>query len=179
MPQEVRRGLRDTAASLVGSAPGVSVAAEHALHLTLAFLGEWPEPMAGDFAQALRAACAERYPFWMRLEGIGAFPNPRAPRIVWIGVHAGAELASLHAEVESACAAVGYKPERRTFRPHVTLARLKAERAASVAAALTDGVQSVPFAADVNVRSVGLMRSELAGTGARHTLVYAARFGGE
>lgn len=94
LPQEVRRGLRDTAASLVGSAPGVSVAAEHALHLTLAFLGEWPEPMAGDFAQALRAACAERYPFWMRLEGIGAFPNPRAPRIVWIGVHAGAELAS-------------------------------------------------------------------------------------
>ena len=52
-------------------------------HLTLQFLGDVPAGSIEPIEQALRVACASASPFTLKVEGLGAFPNPRRPRMPW------------------------------------------------------------------------------------------------
>ena len=61
----------------------------------------------------------------MVLQGIGAFPNFRRARVVWIGVEQEPRLELLHHDLELACEQEGFEVEGRPFRPHITLARVR------------------------------------------------------
>jgi 2'-5' RNA ligase len=95
------------------------------LHLTLCFLGSRPVSEIETIAGALSSAATHvgelrvGAPLWL---------PPRRPRALAVEVHdEGGGLATLHAEVSGAIAAVSdWEPERRRFRAHVTLARLGA-----------------------------------------------------
>ena len=98
-----------------------------AMHLTLAFLGERPgadvEPLADALARSL-GRCAP--PRAARAVG-GLWLSPRRPHVLTAAVEdpSGA-LAAMQDAVSRACArAVGWEPERRAFRPHVTVARAR------------------------------------------------------
>src|SRR3954469_8283022 len=74
---------------------------ENNLHLTLLFLGEVEDRELPAICRAVQQACAGQARFQLAIEGIGCFPNPRRPRIVWAGVGAGsAELIALHDALE-------------------------------------------------------------------------------
>ncbi len=107
------------------------------VHLTVKFLGEVNEAMLPAVKDALAAAAAAAAPFELAFGGGGCFPNPREPRVVWLGVTTGEEEArTLAAAVEKAVVAAGFPSEEKAFRPHVTLGRVKDPRpgAAAVAA---------------------------------------------
>jgi 2'-5' RNA ligase len=94
------------------------------IHLTIRFLGEVedPEPVAGAAAEV----ASRHAPFDVSLVGVGAFPDERRPRVVWVGLGAGAgEAAALAAEIEAAVVALGFPPEERPWSPHVTLGRFR------------------------------------------------------
>lgn len=55
------------------------------IHLTLRFLGEVPESLVPKLTEALTKACAGHRAFSMDIVGLGAFPNPARPRVVWAG----------------------------------------------------------------------------------------------
>jgi 2'-5' RNA ligase len=93
-----------------------------AYHITLSFIGEVEGTLAGEIITAL--AGVEAPPFRVRLAGIGSFGS-RKPRAIWVGVEASAALERLQARQASVLAALGVELEKRKFRPHVTLARLK------------------------------------------------------
>ena len=99
------------------------------LHITLKFLGEVDER---DIYQVCRIAqqVAERHePFELVVQGVGAFPHARRPRVLWAGVEEGAEpLRRLQEELEAEYAAAGWNPEGRRFQPHVTLGRIRRPR---------------------------------------------------
>jgi 2'-5' RNA ligase len=69
-------------------------------------------------------------PFELRLEGLGAFPTPARPRVIWVGSSGAgvAPLEGLQKAVVKAVRSVGYPPDDNRFHPHVTLGRIKAGR---------------------------------------------------
>ncbi|MEZ5402218.1 MAG: RNA 2',3'-cyclic phosphodiesterase [Bryobacteraceae bacterium] len=93
------------------------------LHITTKFIGEWPETRLDELRSAL-AGVPARMPFSISLSGLGWFPNPHNPRIFWVAVRGGEELASLAADTERSAEAVGIAREDRAYTPHLTLARV-------------------------------------------------------
>ncbi|MBL7200385.1 MAG: RNA 2',3'-cyclic phosphodiesterase [Anaerolineae bacterium] len=96
------------------------------IHLTLKFLGEVPTERVEAISQATRSACAPHTPLSLAIGTLGCFPNPRRPRVIWVGVDepTGA-LARLQRDVERTLKPLGYPPEGRAFSPHLTLGRVK------------------------------------------------------
>ncbi len=135
-------------------------------HLTLAFLGELPEPVVEDVHHALSAIRADRLA--LRLSGFGLFGGAQ-PRAVWAGVAPESALDRLQRKVVQAAAGAGVRPEGRRFSPHVTLGRfpppapdeaMRIERAVAAGAPLPGD----PFPVDRFV----LYRSHLTRGGAQY-----------
>lgn len=94
------------------------------LHVTTKFVGEWPEDRLGELKEALTLV-PRPGALNIAIRGIGWFPNPHQPRVLYAGIQGPPELAALAADTESACEAIGIPAERRDFRPHLTLARVR------------------------------------------------------
>ena len=147
------------------------------LHLTLRFIGEADGVQAQDLDAALTQVRAER--FDVALTGIDCFGRGRKSRALWAGIAPCPGLDRLRRKVEQAARAAGFAPERRKFRPHVTLARFKGDpgyRLHDFLACHT-AFRATPFTAQEFV----LFSSVLAQTGAIYTPEAAYRLapGGE
>ncbi|UCH78141.1 MAG: RNA 2',3'-cyclic phosphodiesterase [Candidatus Coatesbacteria bacterium] len=106
------------------------------VHLTLKFLGEVEETLLPEIEAALAAVASEAAPFSLSLAGGGCFPSPRSPRVVWVGVGAGAEeAAALAAAVDRALRPLGFSREKRRFRAHLTIGRPKGGKESAASAA--------------------------------------------
>ena len=115
--------------------------------------------------RAIAAAVARLAPFSLRLRGAGAFPDPRRPRVVWVGVEPAPALISLHGAIEAALEGVGVERDSRPFRPHVTVGRV---RGAGSATAMTAEIQRVRLDIASGVDGVVLVRSHVGPGGAHH-----------
>lgn len=104
------------------------------LHLTLRFLGETPDVQVPPLLARLGRVVAS--PFALDLKGVGVFPHPARPQVLWAGLLPSEPLAALAMQVEAAVEAAGYAPERKPFHPHITLARLNHPERARVVAFL-------------------------------------------
>ena len=109
-------------------APDYRWVAPEALHLTLRFIGHVPPAGLERITADLERVRAGR--FRLALGAVGAFGTRSSPRVVWLGLGDGAgPCAALAAAIEAACRAAGMEPESRPFRPHLTLARARADGA--------------------------------------------------
>ncbi|MCS7104140.1 MAG: RNA 2',3'-cyclic phosphodiesterase [Thermofilaceae archaeon] len=94
------------------------------LHLTIRFIGEVPKEVVEKISDALREVDFE--PFKAHFAGLGAFPTPRNPRVVWVDVKEGArELSDLNVKVNKSLAKLKLPKPSEEFTPHLTIARLK------------------------------------------------------
>ncbi|MHB1426751.1 MAG: RNA 2',3'-cyclic phosphodiesterase [Gemmataceae bacterium] len=135
---------------------------EENLHLTLLFLGEVEDRGLPALCRAIADCCAAHPPFTLSVESVGCFPNPRRPRIVWVGVGAGrAEVCALHDALEPPLLELGcYRREDRIYTPHITLGRVKGEGSTD-ALALALARQSKWSGGETEVREVRVLSSEL------------------
>ncbi|MHA6723408.1 RNA 2',3'-cyclic phosphodiesterase [Sphingomonas sp. RS2018] len=92
------------------------------LHVTLRFIGEVDEHVAADVDAALSSVYAPPVP--MRIDGVGQFEDRGHATALWAAVAPREPIAALHARIDAALIRAGLLPERRTYHPHVTLARL-------------------------------------------------------
>jgi 2'-5' RNA ligase len=139
------------------------------LHVTLAFLGSRSLDDA-DVVAALLAQLAAEHSLRTVLATVGAlWLPPRRPAVLAVAVDASEELAALHAGVVIALAgAVGFEPERRPFRPHVTVGRIaRAARVGALAPEPPPVLEFVPPA-------LTLYRSQTTGAGAHYTALARA-----
>lgn len=146
-----------------------------ALHVTLRFLGATPEDRVGPLATALRRETAALAPFTVRLGALAGFPDPRRPRIVFLGLDdkpAGA-LAELAAAAERAALAAGFAPETRPFRSHLTIGRRRQPRRL-LRLPEDERAEAAPFSVDAAV----LFRSHLSSTGSTYTPLERIALGG-
>jgi 2'-5' RNA ligase len=100
------------------------------LHVTLLFLGEVVDRDVPAVCRAVAEVCAGLDPFPIEIQGAGCFPNPRRPRVVWVGVGEGLqEMVALHDALERPLLRLGcYRREERQYTPHVTLGRVRGDR---------------------------------------------------
>lgn len=129
---EIPREIRNKITGMIGEwdREGYPVrwVKEDNLHLTLKFLGEIKEEVVFDVSSKLKSISLRFSPFEFSLKGLGAFPTPKSPRVLWIGIAKGREgVKSLQEVVENELALVGLKPETREFSPHLTIGRAKAK----------------------------------------------------
>jgi 2'-5' RNA ligase len=96
------------------------------LHLTLRFLGDMDVDRLAHVTRAADAAAAAVSRFDIALRGVGAFPDPRRPRVIWAGVTDPTPLDALAAHLDSSLAGVdGIAIRDKPFTAHLTLARVK------------------------------------------------------
>lgn len=162
IPPEIGRALQ----ARQGGIDGARWRPVEALHVTLRFFGEIRQDIARDLDAELMAVGGR--PFEIQLEGAGAFGDNVDIHAVWAGVTENAELKRLAEACESAARRVGLKPEKRRYRPHVTLAYLRRPDPAEVAVWIQANnlLKSPPIAAV----SFGLYSSTLGGEGAHYRL---------
>ena len=150
-------------------------AAEH-MHLTLKFLGDVSQPNVEFLIEMLRTQAELISPFVIQLGGLGSFPGPKRPRVIYIGIQAPAALGTLQRGIESASRRLGYEAEERPFSPHLTLGRVKQNISASdqqnIRRAI-DGTQ-VDVLGSARIDSVHLYKSELRPSGSVYTRLYSA-----
>ena len=115
--------VRDRLAGLSQGIPSAKWVAPENLHLTLRFIGEVDHAQADDIHDALGRIDCEAFP--LTLTGLDTFGEGRKVRQLWAGVDSGPALQRLQSKVELAVQRAGFPPERRKFKPHVTLARFK------------------------------------------------------
>jgi 2'-5' RNA ligase len=133
------------------------------LHVTLRFLGDVESARVPSIARNLREAVAGLDSFPMHLGPVGAFPSARRPRVVVIDVAPREPLEQLAEAVERAVVKEGLEPEKRRFRPHLTLGRASGRAFPPVTAPVTAVGESLV------VDEIVLFRSELRRSGAIHT----------
>lgn len=146
------------------------------LHVTLLFLGEVNDRALPELCRTVEEVTQTLPSFSMSVEGTGCFPNPRRPRIVWVGVGAGAQqVCTLHDALEPPLLALGcYRREDRKYTPHVTLGRLKGEQApAGLGPALAK--QLAWKAGEVAVTEIHVMSSELTPHGPIYAILSRAK----
>lgn len=124
LPGDVTDALATWARRAVGARDELRRVRAGALHLTLVFLGDRPLSDADAIAAVVTAMPPEPLPLAV---GAPLWLAPRRPHVLTVGIEdpAGA-LAALHRGTEAALvAAIGWEPEPRPFRPHVTVARVR------------------------------------------------------
>jgi 2'-5' RNA ligase len=150
------------------------------IHLTLKFLGEVESDRIEQISRGIRSVAQGHRAFRLRVAGVGCFPSPQRPRVVWVGVReqAGA-LASLQDDLERALSAMGFPREDRPFSPHLTLGRVRREaspvEAARVGALIAGQTEEV--LGEVEVREVTLFQSDLRPTGPIYSALAVAVLG--
>lgn len=170
--------LEESTAPLRAEAPELAWVARDHRHVTLKFLGEVDAQAVPQLTAAADRAAAAQKPLEMSVREVGAFPNFRRARVVWIGVEQEPRLELLHHDLELACEQEGFEVEGRPFRPHITLARVRTPLSVDRARALARVARTVRVKATVLVERITLFESTAAPTGARYRRLHAAPLGG-
>ncbi|HSF05021.1 MAG TPA: RNA 2',3'-cyclic phosphodiesterase [Methylomirabilota bacterium] len=173
LPDALRAALAVEIERLGSRARGVGWIVPENLHLTIKFLGGVEPLRVERVAAALQAAAAAAEAFELALRGVGAFPSPARPRVIWAGVHAGGgAMAALAARVDDALGPLDFPRDERPFSAHVTLGRVREPRRdPALTEALAAGAER-DFGR-FRVEQLTLMRSDLSPRGARYTALAA------
>jgi len=134
---------------------------ENQMHLTLKFLGDIEEKRVPEISAALKSMADNTSAFNIHLSEIGAFPNMHKPRVIWIGIDKGVE------NLKNLASQLGTQ-EKREFKPHLTLARVKSLKNISQ---LTKLITETPFQSQGNIpiTKLILFQSTLTPKGAIYT----------
>jgi len=145
------------------------------MHITLHFIGDVESRQAEHIAAALQETAAGFAPFVLRARGLGVFPNPRRPRVLWVGIDDPEPLVDLQRALRDPLRGCGVTPDEKDYRPHLTLARfrkpLQRQPLSFLRVILRDEQRDL---GDVTVTEVRLYRSELHPSGAVHTVLATA-----
>ncbi len=136
----------------------------HNMHFTVLFLGEVSEEMVRKISDALNGI--EFSTFSITFTGIGAFPKPNSPRIIWIGVNDGInELENLAETMRAKLADLGFNPDKK-FKPHLTVFRVK-KRIESVSSIMKD-FETMEFGTET-ISQIKLKKSVLSPKGPEYS----------
>ena len=180
VPAAAQRELAAAGQLRAAMPPVVRWAAPDGMHLTLKFLGDISPSLAEPLLAALSDAAQETAPFELRLQGLGAFPHSRRPRVLWAGVAGDTDaLAALQQSVERAAVGLGLAAESRPFAPHITLGRVRQSAEAPALRRVGEAISAaLPLPpSSWTVDAVQLMQSVPTPSGMRYVELGSAKFG--
>ncbi len=146
------------------------------IHLSFAFLGDVPRDDVPVIAEALDEAVKERSAFSFRVAGIGSFGRG-SPRVIWAGVRECDVLIAVQAAVSDTLRGLGLVLEKRPYRPHITLGRVRSARGRGELVAALRELPEEEYGA-VSVSAVDLMQSTLNPDGAEYSILHRCALSG-
>lgn len=159
--------IADASALLKPQIAAVRWVAPVNFHLTLKFLGDIDEGLIEPIGAALREQLRLFPRFTINAKGLGVFPGPKRPRVLWVGL-TGDDLILLASRVDSALQPLGFAQESRTFTPHLTIGRWRQSDQAPKSLGRELENWKVHDFGRSNVESVRLMQSVLKPEGATY-----------
>ncbi|MEX2280967.1 MAG: RNA 2',3'-cyclic phosphodiesterase [Gemmatimonadota bacterium] len=174
LPDPLKHAIYTATEPLRNAAPAIRWVASEQLHITLKFLGDVPEDGLPPIQSVLTRVASASAAFRMEIGGIGAFPNLRRPRVVWVGVTESGVLTQLQEQLETAIAPLGFPREARPFHPHLTLGRVSPEVPAEQLRSSERAASGIEYKDTMLVGSAELMLSRLSPKGARYEVLSSA-----
>jgi 2'-5' RNA ligase len=168
IPPEIKKAISAQTASLQqNSGRAVRWIAPENIHLTLKFLGEISPANLQMLTQTLQAECIEHSPFDITVASLGSFPNPRRPRVIWIGLDIPPELNRLQRNIESVTSRLGYTTEDKPFAPHLTIGRVREQASTAEIQSLRTALENTQVGklGTFSVHTVYLYKSDLRPSG--------------
>lgn len=170
LPDNVKDRLAGVISGLKARSGPVKWVRPEGLHVTIKFLGNMEEGLVDPLSRGIDRIAAAFPPAHVRLSGIGAFPDMRRPRVIWAGLKGDTSImADIAAQVDRMCATLGMEPEKRPFKAHVTMGRLKVP-------SVVNSAQEIPDE-DFVISDVVLYKSELSPAGARYVILHRSVLG--
>lgn len=150
------------------------------IHLTLKFLGDVESRRIKSLGEVVKGCVEKRGAFDLVVRGLGAFPRPAHPNVIWAGIDDSPALIQLQKDLDDKLATFGFPPEERPFRAHLTLGRvarnlLPRDEQAVAGALIQMLASSEPILFGwAHIDMVHLYKSDLEREGARYTRLFSA-----
>jgi 2'-5' RNA ligase len=147
------------------------------IHLTIKFLGDISPGDIDKIGAAMADAVVEFAPLSLAVKGIGVFPGIRRPRVIWVGL--GGDIHSLLAiqsRLEEKLTAVGFPREKRSFKAHLTLGRIKQAANPAIIRQVINEYANLS-SDDLIFKQIILYKSDLKPSGAVYSQLKQARLG--
>ena len=168
--------LSDVISSLKKSDTNIKWITQDQMHLTLKFLGNVEENTIKNISDAIKSIATNYKKFNLSFSKIGAFPNTKQPRVIWIGIEKGKnELKILNEKIEAECEKLGFEKEKREYRPHLTLGRVKSLKNITNLTNIIDETNFDPQG-NVKINKLTLFKSTLTPKGAIYDVLYECDF---
>lgn len=151
--------------SLRGSGAKLSIPKSHGMHITLKFLGDIREDQV-EIIGGVLSKLADDFPsFEVGISGVGGFPSLRNLRVLWIGISDDGSLKAIAERIDLELSSMGFPREKREFKSHVTIARVKSRSGIERAIDILREYENVDFG-EFNVEAIVLKKSTLTPSGA-------------
>lgn len=178
LPRTIQKKIEEIQEDLKSSRADVRWVSPEKIHLTLKFFGNIDESKIDPIVKSIEEPVRITQAFSLKVRGVGAFPHLKNPRVVWIGLVEGKEtLVPFQKEIESKLEKIGFEPEAREFRPHLTLGRVKSGKGRDELTARIERYREEEVG-DFQVKKVVLFKSDLKPSGPIYTPLKEMRLGG-
>ena len=180
LSQETKKRLAQVTAQLGVTGADVKWVEEDNFHITLFFLGETDPETCETIIGKMPMMAAGVEPFAINLDGMGAFPNLKKPRVIWVGVkEGGREIVKVYRRVLGVMEPLGFVEEKK-FSPHVTIGRVRSRAGGrtrqSSLQELVGAMEKVKGLGEDYIRGISLMESHLTSKGAIYSELAFAKF---
>lgn len=170
LPEKVKSAISELQQELKERKADIRWVKPDSIHLTLKFLGDTDEKILDRIIEAAKAACSGYSKFDLETRGVGVFPDMRAPKVLWAGISDNDSLTELKKDIENGLAKLGFSPEKRRFRSHLTLGRFKSSSGKEGLYDKIEGHKDISLGL-IEVKSIFLIKSELTPSGAEYTKI--------
>ena len=181
IPNEIKKEIANQTTALHRTvAQSVRWVVPENLHLTLNFLGDISSANLGILTQALETEASQQAPFEITVGSLGAFPDVRRPRVIWIGLEAPVDLGKLQHGIDALTARLGYPPDDRPFSAHLTIGRVRQQVSSAEMVGIRNALEKtrVGILGTFSAKSVHLFRSDLKPDGPVYTRLFTAALDG-
>jgi 2'-5' RNA ligase len=183
LPEEVKSGLHRLQAELtLPQYSFVKCVAPQGIHITLKFLGNVPSQKITEITKVMEHASRGVSSFQLQITDVGAFPNMRQPRVLWVGIKGELDkLAAWQKRIDDGLVPLGFTRETRPFTPHLTLARVRENCSPGDRRGLGELVTKTHVEIDyaITVNSLSLIKSQLLPTGAVYSRLAEVKLSGK
>jgi 2'-5' RNA ligase len=169
LPKPILKKIEEVQADLKSSHIDVKWVNPEQIHLTLKFFGNIEASKVEPITSSVEGLTQTTPSFPLIVQGIGAFPHLKNPRVIWIGLFDTKEiLIPFQKELDVQFEKIGFQAEDRSFHPHLTLGRMKSSRGKEELATRMEKHREVEFG-EFQVEKVILFKSDLRPAGPIYT----------
>jgi len=174
--KQAKQKISGLIACLKQSGADVKWITEAQMHLTLKFLGGISADKINCISETLSGIARTFESFPITFSGTAAFPDLKHPAVLWLGVGKGAEsLEMLNDKIENALEKLGFQKEKRKFKPHLTLGRVKSSKNIKELIKLIEQT-GFEYEKEIKINGLALFQSALNPQGAIYTILSTSCF---